>query len=224
MALTMNGSSYGALASVGERRELAPMNILLIHDQPLFSLGVVHALTAVGAPVDIRTAQTLDQGIEQATRWPHLDAVLIHERLAVMPNMYGLRCVTFKCPNVAPLLFADSADPDFVAQAHASGALAVLRTTSSPSELWRALEAVFLGRSSSAYRPPTGQVVVRLTPTRRQLEVLNLIAHGRQNKQIAWELGIAERTVKLHVTALLSTTGARNRTHLLVRAKEIGLL
>lgn len=50
------------------------------------------------------------------------------------------------------------------------------------------------------------------------------MASGRQNKQIAFELGIAERTVKLHVTALLQATGARNRTHLLVRARALGLL
>ena len=37
-------------------------------------------------------------------------------------------------------------------------------------------------------------------------------------------LGIAERTVKLHITALLDTLAARNRTHLLVRARELGLL
>jgi DNA-binding NarL/FixJ family response regulator len=54
--------------------------------------------------------------------------------------------------------------------------------------------------------------------------VLNLIARGQQNKQISQELGIAERTVKLHITALLCAMGARNRTHLLVRAREAGLI
>jgi DNA-binding NarL/FixJ family response regulator len=54
--------------------------------------------------------------------------------------------------------------------------------------------------------------------------VLALVAAGRQNKQIAFELGIAERTVKLHITALLDATRARNRTHLLVRARELGML
>jgi DNA-binding NarL/FixJ family response regulator len=59
-------------------------------------------------------------------------------------------------------------------------------------------------------------------PTPRQQEVLSLVAIGRQNKQIAHELAIAERTVKLHVTALFALAGARNRTHLLVRARELG--
>ena len=67
----------------------------------------------------------------------------------------------------------------------------------------------------------TGPQVASLTP--RQLEVLLLVAQGRQNKQIAAELEIAERTVKLHITALLDTMDARNRTHLLVQARRAGL-
>lgn len=62
------------------------------------------------------------------------------------------------------------------------------------------------------------------TPTARQREVLQLVAQGQPNKRIAQELGIAERTVKLHVTALLDTLQARNRTHLLVVARAQGLL
>jgi DNA-binding NarL/FixJ family response regulator len=56
------------------------------------------------------------------------------------------------------------------------------------------------------------------------MEVLSLIAQGLPNKRIADELGIAERTVKLHITALLDSLGARNRTHLLVVARERGML
>ena len=62
------------------------------------------------------------------------------------------------------------------------------------------------------------------TPTLRQLEVLTLVARGQPNKRIASALGIAERTVKLHVTALLALPGARNRSHLLVLARERGLM
>jgi DNA-binding NarL/FixJ family response regulator len=58
----------------------------------------------------------------------------------------------------------------------------------------------------------------------RQFVVLSLVAQGQPNKRIASELGIAERTVKLHVTALLEKLCARNRTHLLVVARDSGIL
>jgi len=60
--------------------------------------------------------------------------------------------------------------------------------------------------------------------TARQMEVLALLAQGQPNKRIACALGIAERTVKLHITALLRRLGARNRTHLLIVGRDMGLL
>jgi len=56
------------------------------------------------------------------------------------------------------------------------------------------------------------------------MEVLALPAQGQPNKRIASELGIAERTVKLHITALLHRLGARNRAHLLILGRDKGLL
>jgi len=61
-----------------------------------------------------------------------------------------------------------------------------------------------------------------LTP--RQHQVLALLAEGQPNKVIANALGIAERTVKLHVTALLAALGARNRTHLALVAHQQRLI
>jgi DNA-binding NarL/FixJ family response regulator len=65
---------------------------------------------------------------------------------------------------------------------------------------------------------------VAVALTNRQKEVLHLIARGLQNKHIARELDIAERTVKMHITALLELVGAKNRTQLVVIAGARGLL
>ncbi len=75
------------------------------------------------------------------------------------------------------------------------------------------------GAASGRWSPPSRAVL-----TMRQLVVLSLVAQGQPNKRIATELGIAERTVKLHVTALLEKLHARNRTHLLVVARENGIV
>jgi DNA-binding NarL/FixJ family response regulator len=70
-----------------------------------------------------------------------------------------------------------------------------------------------------------GSAVGRGTPlTSRQREVLQRLARGLPNKEIARELDIAERTVKLHVQALFDILGALNRTHAVMRARESGLL
>ncbi len=61
-----------------------------------------------------------------------------------------------------------------------------------------------------------------LTP--RQLDILSLIAHGRSNKEIAFALGIRERTVKFHVAALFERLGTSSRTEALVVALRMGVI
>lgn len=65
-------------------------------------------------------------------------------------------------------------------------------------------------------------LVDALTP--RELEVINLIAEGLPNKNIAGKLGISEHTVKFHVNAILTKLGAQSRTEAVVRATRMGLI
>lgn len=58
----------------------------------------------------------------------------------------------------------------------------------------------------------------------RQIDVLKLIAEGKSNKQIAYELGLTEGTVKLHVTAILKLLNVYNRTGAVAAAKHVGIL
>jgi DNA-binding NarL/FixJ family response regulator len=60
--------------------------------------------------------------------------------------------------------------------------------------------------------------------TERELEVLRQLAKGRQNKEIATELWISERTVKFHVSAILAKLGVGNRTEAVSKAAQLGLV
>ena len=62
---------------------------------------------------------------------------------------------------------------------------------------------------------------MHLTP--RQRDVLNLMAGGKSNKEIARILGLAEGTIKLHVTGLLKVLDANNRTQAVIKAASLGL-
>ena len=66
------------------------------------------------------------------------------------------------------------------------------------------------------------ETFVSVTP--RGLDVLRLLARGLQNKEIAEELGITERTVKFHVGTILNRLGAGNRTEAVTRAVQKGLI
>jgi DNA-binding NarL/FixJ family response regulator len=69
-------------------------------------------------------------------------------------------------------------------------------------------------------RQSNGSGAASLTPT--QLKVLNGVCSGRLNKQIAHDLGIAEATVKAHMTALMRKLNVRNRTQVAVIAQTLG--
>ena len=98
------------------------------------------------------------------------------------------------------------------------------------SEIARAIRAVHAG---DTYLEPriASKVVAELGPgrrsaalSRREREVLRLIAAGHSNKQIAQTLGITERTVKFHVTSVLNKLGAENRAQAVALAGQRGLL
>ena len=70
----------------------------------------------------------------------------------------------------------------------------------------------------------TGENAARIILTRRQTDVLSRLAIGQSNKEIARDLGLAEGTVKLHVTSILKSFGVSNRTQAVVAAQQTGLL
>lgn len=201
------------------------MQLLLIDDHPLFGVGFSHALMHARTDISVHTALTLEAGLAWAERNLALDVVLIDFRLMGtdgLDGIEGLRRFGLHYPLVARVLVSGDEDPTLQARAQAAGATGFLGKSLAIGDILQALDTVCAG--GEYFAPKASPVEVYAGPTARQLEVLALVAQGQQNKQIAHTLGIAERTVKLHLTSLFDTVGARNRTHLLVRARESGLL
>ena len=73
------------------------------------------------------------------------------------------------------------------------------------------------GRTSTPRTPSSGSQSL----TRQQARILELICEGKLNKQIAWELDIAETTVKAHVTAIMRKLGVQTRTQAVLLAREV---
>jgi len=125
-------------------------------------------------------------------------------------------------------------DDDRLLPAIRSGAAGYLLKDAEPAEIARAIRAARAGKTiidpSVASRlvqaiadgasPLAGADLL----TRREREVLELIARGRSNKRIALELGISEKTVKTHVGHLLAKLGVSDRTQAALLAVEHGLV
>ena len=198
------------------------MKLLLVDDHPLFGVGFAHALSYARPDFQVETALSLGQGVERASQCPP-DIVLIDYRLGGEDGLEGLRLFGVRHPLVSRLLISGDEEPALAARARAAGAAGFIGKSQPVARIAAALDEVAAGGEAfDVLQPRAGLAASGLTP--RQLEVLLLVAQGRQNKQIAAELNIAERTVKLHITALLDAMDARNRTHLLVQARRAGLM
>lgn len=161
----------------------------------------------------------------------HPDVVLMD---LVMPNLGGveaMRQLRERAPTTRAIVLTSFLDDGRVLPAIRAGAAGYLLKNVQPQELARAVRAAHAGE---ALIDPT--VAARLVDTladedtdegyesltAREREVLDLIGRGYSNKRIALELGIAEKTVKTHVTHVLAKLGLADRTQAALYVSRLG--
>ena len=200
------------------------MKVLLIDDHPLFAFGFAQALTQADVDIEVMTAATIEAGLALAASAGDIDIALIDYRLSEDDGIEGLKRFGAHFPLVARVLISGIEDELLVGRAKNAGASGFIGKSLTLDAVRDALQSIASGAAAfpKAQRLQSGPGEPQ--PTARQLEVLTLIAQGLPNKRIANDLGISDRTVKLHVTALLTALAAKNRTHLLIVARERGLV
>lgn len=154
------------------------------------------------------------------------DVVVLDLRL---PRISGFEVITQirqEFPNARIVVLSNYQGSEDIYRAVRSGAMAYLTKDASGEELLNAIQSVDRGLrylphvalDRLAERMPS----VDLTP--REAEVLACIAQGCSNREIAEELGIAEKTVRIHVSSVLDKMGARDRTQATIYALQRGLV
>jgi DNA-binding NarL/FixJ family response regulator len=203
----------------------APIKILLVEDHFMARLALRSILC--DAP-DLAIAGEADNGKE---------AVRLHAKLTPdvtvmdlnLPGMDGFEAISAirSCDrNAKVVVLTNYEGSEDVIRALRRGAMAYLTKDASGQELVCAIKTVYQGvrylpravRDRLAERMP----LTELTP--REQQVLTLIAHGNSNREIATELEIAEKTVRIHVSSLLDKMGARDRTQAAIYAIQRGFV
>ncbi len=158
----------------------------------------------------------------------------------VMPRLDGvsaMRAVRERAPRSRVIVLTSFLDDERLLPAVEAGADGYLLKDVEPAELARAIRGAQVGeamiaptvagrllRTLSEPRSPQPQPADAERLTRREHEVLELIAAGRSNKRIAFELGISEKTVKTHVGHVLAKLGVADRTQAALLAVRSGLV
>jgi DNA-binding NarL/FixJ family response regulator len=214
--------------------------VLLVDDQPLLSLGFRLILDA---QPDVSVAGEASDGAKAVamTRALRPDVVLMDVRMPVMDGITATREIV-DSGSAAKVLVLTTFDLDeYVYAALRAGASGFLLKDVPPADLLSAIRAVAGGHAVVAPavtrrlldrfaphlpdpatgRSPVAELLHRLTG--REREVLDLVARGLSNAEIARNLTLSETTVKAHVGRLLTKLGLRDRVQIVVFAYDNGL-
>ena len=212
------------------------IRVVLVDDQTLVRRGLRALLDLAG---DIAVVGEAGDGVEGATviRRERPDVVLLDVR---MPKASGLDLLRdLRRANELPptILLTTFDDDEALIEGVKTGARGYLLKDVSLEQLTGAIRAVAAGET--LIRPAVTERVLRglehvrrdfeaLEPpdplTKREIEILRLMAGGYSNREIAEALGTAEGTIKNHASSILSKLGVRDRTRAVLKALERGYI
>lgn len=197
-----------------------------------------HAVVRQG----LRMFLTLDPEIEvvgeandgnQAVRLAHElepDIVLMDLLMPVMDGIEAISILRRELPDIEVIALTSVLEDSSVVGAIRAGAIGYLLKDTEADELIRSIKAAAAGQvqlSPKAAARLMREVRAPEDPdalTERETEVLRLLAQGKSNKEIAYILSIGEKTVKTHVSSILSKLGVSSRTQAALHAVRIGLV
>jgi DNA-binding NarL/FixJ family response regulator len=206
------------------------IRVIIIDDHPIVHDGVTAILRAEADITVVASASGIAQAVERmAASRP--DVALLDLQLPGEDGLEGIGRILKSHPGVRIVMFTAHDADEYVFAAIKAGAKGYVLKGSPAHELVRAIRQVHSG--DSYLSPAIGATLARQVAsprrgggllTTRELAVLRLVAAGQSNQQVAESLGITERTVKFHVTAIFNKLGADNRAQAVALASRRGLL
>ena len=206
------------------------IRLLIVDDQPIIRHGlkslleIQEDLVVVGDAGNGQEALSLISTLQHKSQQP--DVVLLDVRMPVMDGVATTKEISQLYPEIKILILTTFDDDEYVSQAMNSGAKGYLLKDTLPEDLAMAVYAVNKGHThlgpglfekisqpDLAARVPSIDIARKLAElSPRETEILNLIAKGARNREIAAKLYISDKTVKNHVTNILSKLNLSNRT------------
>ena len=212
-----------------------PIRILIADDHSFYREGVRVMLEAMREAEVVGEATTGDAAAALAGTLQH-DVVLMDIKMPGMNGIDATRAILHTSPHIGVLIVTMFDDDESVFAALRAGARGYLLKDARLDDLIRSVIAVHRGEAIfspaiarrmiqyfSAPRPPAApQLFPELTE--REREVLTLIAQGLSNEAIAARLVLSLKTVRNHVSNILSKLQVNDRTQAIIRARDAGLM
>ena len=213
------------------------MNILSVDDHPLFREAIKGVLQQLSPDsIQIIEAASCEEALEFCAEHTDLDLIVLDFELPGINGLTGLSQIRDLQPAIPIVMISATEERSTIMQAIEQGAKGFIPKSSSAKVILSALKLVLSGgvylpmavmdvaipRKTITQQKSKLDCNFKLTP--KQTAVLQILALGKTNKEIALHLGMAENTVRVHVRAILSFLGVANRTEAGYAASQSGLL
>ncbi|MEW5782359.1 MAG: response regulator [Pseudomonadota bacterium] len=208
------------------------MRILVIEDHALVREGLLLALKALeespdASPLEILGARDADEATRLIEQNDDFDLCLLDLMLPGTGGLAFLGVLRKRYPHIPVVVLSALDDADTVAKVMKGGAAGFVSKASPTDVLLGALREVLAGeiwlppeyRGMSGKKKRARTVAERYGLTKSQACVLDLLAEGKTNREIAELLGVTEGTVKIHVSAIFKALGVSNRSQALLVAQ-----
>jgi DNA-binding NarL/FixJ family response regulator len=203
-------------------------HLVIADDHPLFRGAMREAISGLLENADIAEAGTFDDTVELLS--VDVDLVLFDLTMPGVRGFSGLMYMRAQYPSVPVIVVSANDDPAAIRRCMEFGASGFIPKTLGIDTMRAAISRVLAG---GVWTPPdvdlsTGadaeaaELMARMaTLTPQQVRVLMMLSEGLLNKQIAYQLGVSEATVKAHVSAILQKLGVESRTQAVIAAAKI---
>jgi DNA-binding NarL/FixJ family response regulator len=223
-------NSLGDPRRVGDVEPLESYRLVIADDHPLFRGALREAVAGLLERVDIAEAGTFDEVAELLERGGEVDLVLLDLTMPGVRGLSGLMYIRAQYPSVPVIVVSANDDPTAIRRCMEFGASGFIPKTLGVEVMRTAISRILGG---GVWTPPdvdlsagsdaeTAELMARMaTLTPQQVRVLMMLSEGLLNKQIAYQLGVSEATVKAHVSAILQKLGVESRTQAVIAAAKI---
>jgi len=205
-------------------------HLVIADDHPLFRGALREAVTGQFSRAEISEAGSVDEVASHLEKNNDVDLVLLDLTMPGVHGFSGLIYLRAQYPSVPIVVVSANDDPVVIRRCMDIGASGFIPKTAGNEDIREAIARVLSGGvwtprdvdlAASADDETTTLIARMATLTPQQVRVLMMLSEGLLNKQIAYELGVSEATVKAHVSAILQKLGVESRTQAVIAAAKI---
>jgi DNA-binding NarL/FixJ family response regulator len=205
-------------------------HLLIADDHPLFRGALREAVAGLFNDVEVGEAGTFEEVTDFLEAGGDVDLILLDLSMPGIRGFSGLMYLRAQYPSLPVVVVSANDDPAVIRRCMEFGASGFIPKTLGVEALRQAVARVLQGEVwtqpdvdlAGQSDAETTALIARLsTLTPQQVRVLMMLSGGLLNKQIAFELGVSEATVKAHVSAILQKLGVESRTQAVIAAGKI---